>query len=66
MQLKLRAISAVAKRTAVQNSKNSTVDVDFKDADCMRPVFKFYKYENGEVAVRRECLTQVLELCIII
>lgn len=52
----IEAISAVAKRTAVQNPKNSTVDVDFKDADCMRPVFKFYKYENGEVAVRREVL----------
>lgn len=52
----IEAISTVAKRTAVQNPKNSTVDVDFKDADYMRPVFKFYKYENGEVAVRREVL----------
>lgn len=52
----IEAISAVAKRTAVQNPKNSTVDVDFKDADCMQPVFKFYKYKNGEVAVRREVL----------
>ena len=50
----IELISAVAKRTAVQNPKNSTVDVDFKDADYMQPVFEFYKYENGEVAVRRE------------